>query len=250
MLEESNLPPGGLATVRDFAQHLGLRPGLLGLHAGCNAGFLSREMARRTGAKVVGVDISPAMAEAANLRAKQEGLADLAAYECQDTRALNFPDEHFDVVFSGGAMAFVDGHRAAVDEQIRVTKKFGLLGDVQFYYRDEPSQALLDQVSEIIEVPVPRYDRDYWISLYDTPALQPYWRTDAQAVTKTDQEIEDYCRQMVARSAGDWPEATQEALYGRWHHIITSFNENMKHMNYTAYVYRRVDPGAEPALFI
>jgi len=95
MLEESNLPPGGLATVRGFAQDLGLRPGLLGLHAGCNAGFLSRELARRTGAKVVGVDISPSMAEAANLRAKQEGLADLAGYECQDTRALTFPGRTF-----------------------------------------------------------------------------------------------------------------------------------------------------------
>jgi len=50
MLGESNLPPGGLPTVRDLAHNLHLRPGIKALHAGCNTGFLSSELARRTSA--------------------------------------------------------------------------------------------------------------------------------------------------------------------------------------------------------
>jgi ubiquinone/menaquinone biosynthesis C-methylase UbiE len=250
MLGESNLPPGGLATVRDLAVNLHLRPGVTALHAGCNAGFLSRELARRTGCSVVGVDIEPQMTDAANARAAGEGLAHLVRYESQDTRALTFPDECFDVVFSGGAMAFVLGHHAAVTEQIRVTKVFGLLGDVQFYYRQEPPRHLLDRISALIEVPVPNYSRKYWLDLYDTELLQPYWRADDEAVWRTDDEADEYCLRMVKRYADTWEQSAQEALNDRFRHIFSSFNENMKYMSHTAYVYRRVGAGSEPALFV
>ncbi|MEW2577312.1 class I SAM-dependent methyltransferase [Streptomyces syringium] len=250
MLGESNLPPGGLATVHDLALHLHLRPGVKALHAGCNAGFLSRELARRTGASILGIDISPDMAEAANLRAKQEGLDHLVRYEQQDTRELPFAEGEFDVVLSGGAMAFVRDHRRAVDEQIRVTKTFGLLGDVQFYYREQPPQEILDRVSEVIEVPVPQYTRDYWLDLYDTPLLQPYWRADSDAAWRTDEEVEAYSLAMVERCAQGWSEAAREALFERFQHIFGSFNENMKYLSYTTYVYRKVDAGSEPALFL
>lgn len=250
MLGESNLPPGGLATVRDLVTNLHLRPGVEALHAGCNAGFLSREVARRSGSSVVGIDISPAMAEAANLRAKREGLSELVRHECQDMRKLTFPDESFDVVFSGGALAFVRGHGEAVAEMVRVTKEFGLIGDTQLYYAKEPPTALLDRVAEIIQVPVPRYSRQYWIDLYRMETLQPYWRDDIETQAVSDTEVEEYSRRMVARCAGDWSSAAQEALFERLLHVFTAFNENMKYLHCTNYVYRRVRADSEPALFI
>jgi ubiquinone/menaquinone biosynthesis C-methylase UbiE len=250
MLGESNLPPGGLPTVRDLAHNLHLRPGTKALHAGCNTGFLSNELARRTGASITGIDVNPNMAEAGNIRAKRDGLQDLLHYEPQDMRAMTFADGEFDVVLSGGALAFVQGHPEAVAEQIRVTKEFGLLGDVQLYYHEEPPAGLLDKVSEIIEVQVPQYTRQYWIDLYDTPALQPYWRTDGPAGARTDADVVAYCEQMVARCTEGWSDSAKSALYARWYEIFHTFNENMKYMSYTAYVYRRVNADSEPALFI
>ncbi|MYY04508.1 MULTISPECIES: class I SAM-dependent methyltransferase [unclassified Streptomyces] len=250
MLGESNLPPGGLATVRTLAQNLHLRPGIRALHAGCNAGFLSREMARRTGVEVVGVDISPAMAEAARLRAKEEDLHHLVSHECQDMRRLTFADETFDVVFSGGALAFVRGHDQAVAEMIRVTKQFGLIGDTQLYYAEEPPAGLLDRVSEIIEVPVPQYSREYWTDLYRTDLLQPYWREDTEAGSVDDADVEAYARRMTGSRAADWSEEAQEALYTRLLHIFRTFNENMKYLRCTNYAYRRLRADSEPALFV
>jgi ubiquinone/menaquinone biosynthesis C-methylase UbiE len=250
MLGESNLPPGGLPTVRDLAHNLHLRPGIQALHAGCNAGFLSRELARRTGASITGIDVNPNMAEAANLRAKQEGLEELIRYEAQDMRRTTFTDGQFDVVLSGGAMAFVDGHEAAVAEQIRVTKEFGLIGDVQLYYSQEPPAGLLEKISQIIEVKVPQYTRQYWIDLYDTPSLQPYWRTDGPAGARSEAEVVTYCEQMVERCCDGWSQEARETLYERWYDIFSSFNENMKYLRYTTYVYRRVNSDSEPALFI
>lgn len=250
MLGESNLPPGGLTTVRDLAHNLHLRPGTKALHAGCNTGFLSCELARRTGAGITGIDVNSNMADAGNLRAKHEELDTLVHYEAQDMRATTFADGEFDVVLSGGALAFVDGHEAAVTEQIRVLKEFGLLGDVQLYYHDTPPAALLDKVSEVIEVRVPEYTRQYWIDLYDTPALQPYWRVDSPAGARTDADVVAYCEEMVARCTDGWSDDAKSALYERWWDIFSTFNENMKYMSYTAYVYRRINADSEPALFI
>ncbi|MFI1409867.1 class I SAM-dependent methyltransferase [Streptomyces sp. NPDC020707] len=250
MLGESNLPPGGLGTVRDLVINLHLRPGIEALHAGCNAGFLSREVARRSGCSVTGVDISPAMSEAAERRAAAEGLSPLVSHECQDMRHLKFPDESFDVVFSGGALAFVLGHREAVDEMVRVTKEFGLIGDTQLYYSQEPPASLLKLVGDIIEVPVPQYSREYWIDLYRIDALQPYWRDDVETNAVSDAEVEAYARSMVSRCATSWSPAAQETLYERLHYVFSAFNENMKYLSCTNYVYRKAKPTSEPALFI
>lgn len=249
-LGESNLPPGGLGTVRDLQINMHLRPGLRGLHAGCNAGFLSREFARRSGASIIGIDISQDMVESARHEASVEGLEGLVGYERQDVRSLQFADRSFDFVFAGGSLAFVDGRESAVGEQVRVLKEFGLLGDAQFYYHAEPPAELLARIAQIIEVAVPKYNLQYWLDLYDNAELQPYWRSSAPAAYRTDDEVNAYCVLMVERAAGSWDTDAKEELFTRLRYIMRAFNENMKYLSYTSYVYRRVRRGSEPALFI
>jgi 2-polyprenyl-3-methyl-5-hydroxy-6-metoxy-1,4-benzoquinol methylase len=91
LLSESNRPPGGIDTVRRLVAVTHLRPGADVLHAGCSAGFLSRELARRSGCQVLGIDISPDMAASANARAREEGLDALVRHEVRDMRASQLP---------------------------------------------------------------------------------------------------------------------------------------------------------------
>jgi SAM-dependent methyltransferase len=247
-LSESNLPPGGLATVRELAVNTHLRPGQRALHAGCNAGYLSREVARRTGCSVLGVDISEPMVLGGNLRASQEGLTDLVRHERHDIRSTTMPDAAFDVVFSGGALAFIDGHAPAVAEMVRLTRPSGMLADAQFYYHEQPRQSVLDAVAEVIEVPVPVYTRDYWLSLYASHPLREWFRSDRPAAYRSDAEIDDYCAQMIILRAAEWGGSAKEALLERLQQMFRLFNENMKYLSSTTYVYRR-DDTAEPALF-
>lgn len=248
-LEESNLPPGGLATVRDLALHTHLRPGSKALHAGCNAGYLSREMARRTGCTVLGVDISPDMVAAANARAAEERLSDVVRHERHDLRKTSLPDQEFDVVFSGGALAFVEGHADAVGEMVRVTKPYGLLADAQLYYHQPPPPRLLAEVSRIIEVQVPQYDHAYWLSLYADYPLEQWWRSEAKTSYRSDAEVDQYCRTMVLRCGEGWSDDALEVLEERLREIFHCFNENMKYLSSTTYVYLRRPSGGEPALF-
>jgi ubiquinone/menaquinone biosynthesis C-methylase UbiE len=249
VMRESNLPPGGLDTVRRFAADLHLRPGINALHAGCNSGFLSRELARRTGLSVLGIDISPDMAASANSRAQQEGVGELARYEARDMRDTGLPDESFDVVFSGGALAFVIDQPRAVREWLRLVRPHGLIADAELWYAEEPPQSLLDRVAEVIEVPVPRYSRDYWRELFSSPRLLPYFSHDAPAGARDDHEVRGYCETMVDHVAADWTDGAREVLFDRLLDIFTVFNENMKYLSYTCFAYRVQPVAAEPLLF-
>lgn len=249
-MRESNLPPGGFHTVLRLAQDLCLGPHVKVLHSGCNSGFLSRELARRTGCTITGIDISPEMAAAANARAKAEGLAHLAAYENRDMRATGWPDQEFDAIISGGALAFVEGKDRAVAEWLRLIKPHGLIGNAELWYHQKPSQSLLDDVAEIIGVPVPLYTREYWDQLFSDRRLQPWTRHEAEAGARTDVEVEAYCSAMVSFVSSGWDNDAREALYDRWLATFKVFNENMKHLSYTMFTYCVLPVAHEPVLYV
>jgi ubiquinone/menaquinone biosynthesis C-methylase UbiE len=250
LLGESNLPPGGFDTIRRLAVNLHLRAGVSALHAGCNTAFLGCELARRTGASVVAVDISQAMVKAAGRRISEHALGDQVTCQVEDMRRLSFADASFDSVFSGGALAFVDGHERAIDEWLRVVKPGGLVADAELFYHTSPPASLLQRVSSIIEVRVPEYDETYWRRLFDRPALRAYYRHRSQCEYHSDAIVRAYCSRMVEWSAHDWKSDAQEALFARLLAIMSAFNENMKYLAYDVLVYQRVSDHEQPALFV
>jgi len=249
LLGESNRPPGGIDTVRRLVVNCHLRPGVSVLHVGCSAGFLSRELARRSGCNVLGIDLSSSMVKAATRHAAQEGLSALVRYEQHDMRRLQMGDQLFDVVISGGALAFVEGQRQAVEEWVRVARPYGLIADAELYYRQPPPAQILARVSGAIGVAVPKYDREHWRSVFDNELLEPYYSHEDAVLTRSNPEVRRYCERMVEYSAGAWPPASKVALMDRLMDLFNLFNENLKYMNYWIFAYRRLPQGSEPSLF-
>ena len=247
-LGEANRPPGGLSTIRQLIINCCIRPETSVLHAGCNAGFSSREIVRMTGCTAVGVDISPDMAAKAEKIARQEGL-DRLHYRQADMRALPFSDNTFDLTFSAGALAFVDGHHAAMDEWIRVTRPYGLIADAELYYRETPPDSIRADVARIIGVEVPHYDIDYWPQLFDQPRLEPWYDFDGPVLTFNDAAILTYVRRLVAHKLPAAPDDVVCALETRLVETFRIFNANLSYMNYQIIVCRRVADDAEPALY-
>ena len=250
LLGESNRPPGGMDSVRRIIVNCHLRPGVEILHAGCNAGFLSREIARLSGCKAMGIDINKNMVDAARERSQSEGIAGLVTYEQQDMRAMKFPDHSFDVTLSGGALAFVNGQRSAVEEWVRVTRPYGLVADVELYYRTRVPPKTRDKVSSIIGVEVPEYRLNDWLSVFDHPLLEPYYRFEGAVRTRTADDVLHYCERMAAYRAASWEADAREMLVSRLSEAFSTFNENLSYMGYVILIYRRVDVNSEPALFV
>ncbi len=101
--------PSGLAAI----DRAGLQPGQSVLDVGCGTGQTTVEIAKRVGVdgRVVGLDVSGVMLEAARQRAKTAAVA--ATFLEADAQVAPLPHRSFDTVFSRfGVMFFSDPRQA------------------------------------------------------------------------------------------------------------------------------------------
>ncbi|MGH7475977.1 MAG: class I SAM-dependent methyltransferase [Longimicrobiales bacterium] len=115
--------PSHMALGEEALRRAGLQPGMRFLDVAAGSGALSIPAAR-LGARVLATDLSPAMVERLEARARQEGLTDLEA-RAMDGQALDLDDGEFDIAGSQfGVMLFPDLPRA-LRELVRVIRPGG-----------------------------------------------------------------------------------------------------------------------------
>lgn len=105
--------------------------------------------ARRAGAKVTGLDLTPALLEQAKEGAKVAGHDDIAWHE-GDAEALPFPDASFDVVLSQFGHMFAPRPEVAVREMLRVLKPGGTIA-----FATWPGEQLIGRQFSLIAKYVP-----------------------------------------------------------------------------------------------
>jgi arsenite methyltransferase len=103
---------------------LGARPGERGLDVGCGPGFLACELGHEVGpsGRVVGLDESPEMLEAARARIAREGLGDRVEVREGDAARLGFPAAAFDFVTAVQVYLYVPDVEGALAEAARVLR--------------------------------------------------------------------------------------------------------------------------------
>jgi SAM-dependent methyltransferase len=108
------------AQASEFFRLLELGPGQRALEVACGSGGVTCRMATETGAACVGVDINPHGIEAAETRARDQGLSSLVSFQLADAaQRLPFPDHSFDAIFCNDSInhipdrlhVFGDWHR-------------------------------------------------------------------------------------------------------------------------------------------
>lgn len=109
-----------LPWTQDLLERAAPRPGERVLDIACGTGIVARTMARRLGpdARIVGLDLNPAMLEVARTVAD----ADAAAIEWRQGNAesLPFADASFDLALCQQGLQFIPDRRAAAQEMHRV----------------------------------------------------------------------------------------------------------------------------------
>ena len=99
------------------------RPGETLLDIGCGTGYFTRRFARETGVRATGLDPNEEwLAYAIEHSAADE------SYLAGRAESLPFLDRRFDCTLSVTALCFVDGHRQAISELLRVTGRRFAIG--------------------------------------------------------------------------------------------------------------------------
>jgi arsenite methyltransferase len=123
----TRLHPGGAALTERLIRALGAGPGNTVADIGCGPGESSLQVARATGARVIGVDLSSDSIAAARNSAERAGMEASVEFVVADAEALPFADGSVDGVLSECSLCtFPDKERAAA-ELARVLRRGGRL---------------------------------------------------------------------------------------------------------------------------
>ena len=88
---------GGAEATARLLGMLEVGPGMAVLDIGCGIGGPARAIARRTGAQVTGIDLTPGFIEAARALSLMSGMEDAVRFEVASATALPFDDASFDL---------------------------------------------------------------------------------------------------------------------------------------------------------
>ncbi len=162
--------PGGRRSTEELFDLAHLQVGQKALDVGCGVGTTAIQMARRFGAAVTAIDISPVMLERARRNVQRVGLGREIEVEQGDILALRFADSTFDRVIAEAVTMFVDRQRAA-KELVRVCRPGGMVLATEFFWRQPPTEEareiFLGQVC-----PGMQLDKlDGWVRIYKDAGL-------------------------------------------------------------------------------
>ena len=170
LLGKRVIHPGGRRSSEELFRRADFRPDQQVLDVGCGVGTSAIAIARRFGAKVTAVDISPIMLTRAHSNVQRAGLAGQVSVTYGDILALDFPDNRFDRVVAEAVTMFVDRPRA-VRELLRVCMPGGRVLATEFFWREPPTpearEVFLGQVCPGMQVDT----LEEWVRLYEGAGL-------------------------------------------------------------------------------
>jgi ubiquinone/menaquinone biosynthesis C-methylase UbiE len=116
--------------LRDYLDAMQIDTSQSVLDLGCGTGVAARAIARRSAfsGRVLGIDISSALAQAAAQLAEDEGLGDRTEFQTGDSRKLDFADGSFDAVVAHTLLSHIDDPLAVVREAARLVRPGGMIG--------------------------------------------------------------------------------------------------------------------------
>ena len=117
---------------RNMADALDLKPGMVVADLGCGVGGPLLEIARHSGARIVGVNSNAYQLEHARRFTEEAGLAHLAEFMLCDFLHVDAPDESFDAVYSIEASAHAPDKVSIYGEAFRLLKPGGHFGVYEY----------------------------------------------------------------------------------------------------------------------
>jgi len=173
------------------------------LDIGCGTGVAARAIARRRGfsGRVLGIDLSPGLAQKATELAADEGLEKRVEFRSGDSRKLDLVDGTFDAVVAHTLLSHVDDPLSVVKEAARLVRPGGMIGifdgdyaSITFGHADPAKGKAHDDA--IIKPDPPPQQCTFW-----TSAIESFRRLVPKSGAMTEQEANAWAESLLRDSA-------------------------------------------------
>jgi SAM-dependent methyltransferase len=116
--------------LQDYLDAMQIATAKTVLDIGCGTGVAARAIARRRGfsGHVLGIDLSPVLAQTAAQLAADEGLDNRVEFRSGDSRKLDLADDAFDAVVAHTLLSHIDDPLAVLKEAARLVRPGGMIG--------------------------------------------------------------------------------------------------------------------------
>ncbi len=239
LVKETNRTPGGLATIRKVTEKLMLNSNTKVLDIGTSTGHSALEFSRLLNCEVIGIDINEMSLKTAKERVERFELTK-TNFILDDATKMKFSDKIFDVVFAGNVTSLVSDRENALKEYWRVLKPNGYLVAVPMYYIQTPSEKLVNEVRNAIQVNISALYKKDWKKFFVRNEDEIFEEIDYKFNKCTDDEVNEFCKKILAREhlkqlSKESLKMLQEVYYNYMH----LFNENNSHMGFTIFILRK-----------
>ena len=251
VVRETNRPPGGVQSVSQLATRAHLGPNSRVLEIGTSTGITAIELARLVGCHITAVDINERSIEEARRRAENLGVGHLIDFQVADATATGYPDNGYDLVFCGNVTSLIPDRDRALSEYTRLVRPGGFIAAIPMYYVKPPSEKLLGDVTEAIQVPVKPLEERYWLDFFLGEGRILFHGQRYTFDWISDEVVDGFVRDILARPhLAELTEDARVALVEQYSVFMRLFRDNLSHMGFTELLVRcESDELAEPELF-
>lgn len=251
VVRETNRPPGGVQSVSELATRAHLGPNSRVLEIGTSTGITAIELARLVGCRITAVDINERSIQEARRRAESLGVAHLIDFEVADATATGYPDNSFDLVFCGNVTSLIPDRDRALSEYTRLVRPGGFIAAIPMYYVKPPSEQLLADVTDAIQVSVKPLEESYWLQFFLGDGRILFYGQRYTFDWVSDEVVDGFVHDILARPhLSELSKQARKALVEQYSAYMRLFRDNLSHMGFTGLLVRcESDELAEPELF-
>ena len=250
VVRETNRPPGGITSVANIAKDACLNEHSHVLEIGTSTGFTAIELAKLVKCRVTAVDVNEESLQEAQRRANVEGVADKINFVVQDASKLDYQDAQFDMVFCGNVTSYLHEKSKCLQEFIRVLKPHGFIAAIPMYYLNEPSSAIVEQVSTAINHPITAQYKKDWIDFFNIAPLSLFRCDNYKFDFITNSEVNLFVDKIMQREHLQQLGINRHtALANRYQYFMQLFRDNLSLMGFSLMLLRKDIEACDPILF-
>ncbi len=249
-VRETNRPPGGVTSVANIAKGAYLNENSHVLEIGTSTGFTAIELAKLVKCHVTAVDVNEESLQEAQRRAEAEGVAEKIKFVVQDASKLDYKDEQFDMVFCGNVTSYLNNKSKCLQEFIRVLKPHGFIAAIPMYYLNEPSKAIVDQVSIAINHNITAQYKKDWVDFFNIAPLSLFLCENYKFDFITNSEVNIFVDKIMQREHLQRLGIKRHtALANRYQYFMQLFRDNLSLMGFSLMLLRKDIEECDPILF-